>query len=185
MAIRKIDRFLLAIYLVALFGLIMLPISGTEFRLLGIESDKWIYVALFGGLAVLLRWNISERRHALFVSVAATFFVAAVAEVAHGLVDYRSAESWDVVAGLIGAVLGATGADRILSSEALRKLLGPVVAILGLMVGLFFLLADVIGVGNSAQVGTLQVAGMALGALIAVGGAQLSAISRRASNHGH
>jgi hypothetical protein len=49
-------------------------------------------------------------------------------------------------------------------------LLGLLVVILGLMVGTFFLLADMIGVGDGGQFGTVQLAGMALSALIAAGG---------------
>lgn len=185
MAIRDIDRILLAMYLVALFVLLMLPISGTEVQLRGIGSDKLVHVALFGGLAVLLRWNLSEWRHALLVSIGIACFFAALTEIAQGFVGYRSAEWPDLLAGLIGAVLGATSADRILSSAALQKLLGPIVVFLGLMVGAFFLLADVIGVGNSNQLGYLQIAGMVIGALIAAGGTQLNAIGRRASDHRH
>jgi len=152
---------------------------------LGIGSDKWMHIALFGGLAVLLRWNLAGSRHALLMSLGAAFAIAIVTEVAQGLVAYRSAESWDVVAGLIGAILGATSTDRILSSVVLQKMFGPVVAILGMMVGLFFLLADVIGVGSSAQVGMLQIAGMILGALIVLGGVQLDALGRRTFDQRH
>lgn len=176
---------MLATYLVALLGLLMLPISGRELLLFGIGSDKWMHVALFGGLAVLLRWNLRESRHALFVSVGATFAVAVATEVAQGFIAYRSAESWDVLAGLIGAILGALAADRILSSVTLQKLLGPVVVTTGLVVAVLFLSADVIGIGNSAQVGTLQIAGMTVGVLFALGGAQLNATSRRASDFRH
>ncbi len=184
-ASRKIDRFALAIYFAALLGLLMLPISGTEFGLLGIGSDKWIHVVLFGGLAVLLRWNLSESRHPLLISVGAAFAIIVATEVAQGLIAYRSAESWDVLAGLVGAILGAASADRILSSAALQKLLSPVVVTMGLMVGVFFLLADVIGVGNNAKFGILQIAGVILGALIALGGTQLNATARRVSTHRH
>lgn len=170
-------------YLAALFGLLMLPISGTQYKLLGIGFDKWMHIALFGGLAVLLRWNLAGYRQALLVSVGAACAIAAVTEVAQGLVAYRSAEFWDVVAGLIGAVLGAASADRILSSKALQNLLGPVVVTTGLMVAVFFLLADVIGVGNNARLGILQIAGITVGALIALGGAQLNAINRHVSDH--
>lgn len=163
----------------------MLPITGTGFQLFGIGFDKWMHVALFGGLAVLLRWNLAAHRQALIVSVGAAFVIAAVAEVAQGLVAYRSAEWWDLIAGLTGAFLGAVSADRVLSSETLQNWLGAVVAILGFMMGLFFLLADIIGVGKSAELGVLQIAGMTGGALIALGGAQLNAVIRRAPDHRH
>lgn len=165
----KIEQLLLAIYLVALIGLLMFPIDGREFRLLGIQSDKWMHIVLFCGLAVLLRWNFSESRHGLLFSLGVAFAVAVATEAGQGMVIYRSAEWQDVLAGFIGATLGATSVDRILSSPILQELLGPIVVLLGLMIGAFFLLADKIGVGHG-QFGALQVAGMIFGVLIAVGG---------------
>jgi glycopeptide antibiotics resistance protein len=161
------NRLVLAIYCVALLMLLLFPFAGPGFSLLGIESDKWMHFALFGGLAVLLRWNLSENRHAVF---GAAFVVAAATEVAQGLLAYRSAEFMDLVAGLLGTMFGATSTDRILSSTVLQRLVGLIVAVLGLMVGTFFLLADRIGVGDSGQFGPVQIAGLALGVLIAAGG---------------
>ncbi len=169
-AVLKLDRLLLAIYLIALLGLLMFPIEGPNFRLLSIGADKWMHVALFGGLAVLLRWNLSANRHAVLVSVGAAFVVAVATEVAQSLVAYRSAELWDLLAGLLGAMLGAVSMNRIVSSPVPKKSVGLLVAILGVMVSALFVLADVIGVGKSNLFGTLQMAGTALGALITVGG---------------
>lgn len=176
----RIDRLLLAAYLIALLGLLMFPIGGPGFRLLGIESDKWMHIALFGGLAVLLRWSFSENRHAILVSIGAAFVVATVTEIAQGLVGYRSAELWDLLAGFFGATLGATIVDQILLSPVLQKLFGLLVGMLGLMVGVFFLLADVIGVGDTSQFGLIQLAGMALGAVIASGGVKVYLTGLRA-----
>ena len=103
------NRLVLAIYCVALLILVLFPFEGPGFRLLGIESDKWMHFALFGGLAVLSRWNLSENRHAVFVAVDAACVVAAATEVAQGLVAYRSAEFMDLVAGLLGALIAAGG----------------------------------------------------------------------------
>ena len=169
-ALRKLDRLLLAIYLFAMLGLLMFPIGGPEFRFLGIEADKWMHVVLFGGLAVFLRWNLSANRHAVSVSVGAAFVVAATAEVSQSLVAYRSAESWDLLAGLLGAILGAVGMNQILSFPVPEKLVGILVTLLGLMVGTLFVLADLIGVGQNDLFGIVQMAGTALGALILVGG---------------
>ena len=167
---RKADRLLLAIYLIALLGLLMFPIEGPEFRFLGIGTDKWMHVALFGGLAMMLRWNLSANRHAVFVAVGVAFVVAAATELAQGLVAYRSAEFMDLVAGLLGALFGATAMNRVVSSPVLEKWIGLLVAILGLMIGVFFLLAGVNGVGETDRFGTTQMAGMACGAIIAARG---------------
>lgn len=166
----KLDRILLAVYLIALLGLLMFPIAGPKFRLFGIGADKWMHVALFGGLAIFFVWNLSANRHAMFISISAAFVVAGATEIAQGLVTYRSAEWWDLLAGLLGATLGAMSMNRIVSSPRLEKSVGLLVAILGLMVGALFVLADVIGVGQNNLFGTAQMAGTALGALISVGG---------------
>lgn len=166
----KLDRILLAIYLIALCGLLMYPIAGPQVRLLSIGSDKWMHAALFGGLAMLLRWNLSANRAALIVSIGVAFCVAAATEIAQGLVAYRSADLRDLLAGLIGATLGAVSMSAFVSFVVLQKRIGLLVATLGLMVATFFGLADVTGVGKSSQFGALQMTGMGLGALIAAGG---------------
>jgi hypothetical protein len=166
----KIDRLLLGIYFLALFGLLMFPVVGPGFRLLGFGSDKWMHIALFGGLAVLLRWNLSDNRHAGLVSIGVASAIAVLIELAQGLVEYRSAESWDALAGLIGAFLGATGAAKILLSPIPQRLLGLFIVVLGLMVGVLFLLADLIGVGDTNQFGPTQMVGISLGTLIVTGG---------------
>ena len=169
-AIWTIDRVLLAIYLVALLVLLIAPIPGPEYRLLGIGADKWMHFALFGGLAVLLRWNLSTSRHAVFVCIGAASVVAGATEIVQSLVDYRSAELWDLLAGVLGATLGAVVTNQIVSSPVLQKIVGLLVVILGLILAAVFVFADLIGVGQSSPFGTLQIIGTALGALITAGG---------------
>ena len=161
---------MLGIYLVALFGLLMFPIGGPSIRLLSIGADKWMHVALFGGLAIFLRWNISADRYAVTIAVGIAFVVAVAAELAQSLVAYRSADLLDVVAGLVGAILGALCMNQIVALRVPERIVGVLAATLGLMVGVLFLLADVIGVGDSRQFGVLQIGGTALGALITAGG---------------
>lgn len=166
----NLDRILLAIYLVALFGLLTFPVALPNSHLLGIGADKYLHVVLFAGLALLLRWNLSANRYAVAISILVASAVAAATEIGQGFVAYRSADPWDFAAGVIGATLGAVGANRILASPSPRRTAGVVMAILGMMVGALFLLADLIGVGESRVFGTLQLAGTALGALISLGG---------------
>ena len=181
-AFSQIDHLLLALYLMALMVFLMFPIAGPDFRFLGMESDKWMHVALFGGLAMLLRWNLAQNSRPLFASVGAAFVVAAVVELAQGLLAYRSAELWDLIAGGLGAIVGATTVDRIMLSKAVQRMLGLLVVMLGLMVSVIFFLADVIGVGDTSQFGLIQFAGMALGAFIATGGVKVYIIALRDGN---
>ena len=59
---------------------------------------------------------------------------------------------------------------RFLSSHVAKKSVGLLTAILGLNVGAFFVLADLIVVGGSEGFGTIQMVGTALSALIVLGG---------------
>lgn len=168
--LSKLDRWLLGVYLIALFGLLLFPIGGSRIQLLGIGADKWMHAALFGGLAIFLRWNLGARRHAVPLSIGLAFVVAFASEAAQGLVSYRSAEWWDLVADLVGATLGALSMNRLVASPFPEKSVGLLVAVLGVMVATFFVLADVIGVGETNYFGRKQMAGTALGALITLGG---------------
>ena len=76
-------------------------------------------------------------------------------------------------------LLGVGSMDRIVSSPVFAQSVGLLVVVLGLTVAAFFLLADVIGVGNSAQFGKIQKAGIALGALIVIGGVRVYLIGLR------
>jgi hypothetical protein len=71
------DRLLLLTYLAALIGLLFFPIGGPDFRWLGLDSDKWMHIVLFGGLAVMLRWNLVEFRRAFLISVGVASIFAA------------------------------------------------------------------------------------------------------------
>jgi hypothetical protein len=169
-ALWKIDRLLLATYLIALWGLLMIPIAGPDYGFFGIGIDKWMHIALFGGLAVFVRWNLTTVRHTVLYSIGAAFLVAAATEAAQGLLSYRSMDFLDLLAGTLGAMVGTIVMHRILMSPVPQKAVGSLVFTLGLMIcGLFFL-ADVIGVGSNDQFGKVQIAGSALGAIIVAGG---------------
>ena len=169
--LQKLDRKLLIIYLIAILALLLLPVSEPHFRLLHIKSDKWMHVALFGGCALLLRWNLGPRRWASLLSIVSTVFIAAAMEVAQGFTTYRDAEWADVLAGGIGAVLGVIAMNRILASPKPDRSAGALVVLLGIMIVAASVLADVFGPSSRAHFGPIQVAGTVLGALLVVGGA--------------
>ena len=171
--LRTNKRLLLAIYLVALTGLLLFPIRGLNLQLLGIGVDKWMHVALFGGLAIVMQWNLSTHRRAALVSIGATVVVATAAEIAQGLVTYRSAEWWDLLAGFFGAILGTLAMSQVLSYRAGKKTVGLVVVVLGLSIGALFIFADLVGVGDGYRFGTTQIVGTLLGALVTIGGITL------------
>ena len=167
------DRILLLTYLTALIGLLFFPIGGPDFRLLGLDSDKWTHFVLFGGLAVMLRWNFDDLPRAFLISVGVASIFAAATELVQTLLVYRGPEFQDFLAGSLGALLGGAFAQFVLSSVNLQRLLGMVVSMLGIMIGILFLVADLIGVGDGSRVGMIQIGGMAFGGLIALGGARM------------
>jgi len=124
-----LDRRLLAVYLITLLSLLIFPLGVPEFHFLGVATDKWIHFALFGGLAVLVRWNISASHHPILVSVGVVFIVALAMEVVQSLILYRSAELWDLLAGFLGALLGAIVMNRLVSIPVSERSIGLVVSV--------------------------------------------------------
>jgi hypothetical protein len=177
------DRILLLTYLAALIGLLFFPIGGPDFRWLGLDSDKWMHIVLFGGLAVMLRWNLVEFRRAFLISVGVASIFAALTELVQALIVYRSAEFEDFLAGALGALLGGALAHFVLSSDKLQRLFGLIVSVLGIMIGILFLVADLIGIGDGSRVGLIQIGGMAFGSLIALGGASMQLREMRGRSH--
>jgi len=167
---RNLDRNLLAIYLVALIALLLLPISEPKFKLLHIHSDKWMHAALFGGCAIMLRWNLDSRRFATSISIGITAILAACMEIVQGFTTYRDAEWADILAGAVGGVIGVFVMNRILASSHPDRRAGTLIVLLGLMVAAASLLADVIRAGNRVHFGPTQVTGTVLGILLVLGG---------------
>jgi hypothetical protein len=178
------DRLLLLIYLAALAGLLFFPIGGPDFRWLGLDSDKWMHFVLFGGLALMLRWNLVGFPRPFSISVGIATVFAALTELGQALLIYRSAESQDFLAGLVGAVLGGAIAHFVLSSASLQRFLGLVVSMLGVMIGILFLVADLIGIGDASRIGPVQIGGIVSGGLIALGGARMQLLEMRRTPSG-
>ena len=168
--LRKLDRNLLIIYLVAMLALLLFPVPEPKFQLLGIKSDKWMHVALFAGCAMMLRWNVTSIRLATVIPIGITVLFAAGIEIAQGLTSYRNAGWGDLLAGTLGAILGVVVMNRIMASPQPDRRAGTLIVLLGIMVAASSILADVIGAGNRAQFGPTQVAGTLLGMLLVLGG---------------
>ena len=175
----RLERLMLALYLAALIGLLMLPMSGASSRFFNMGGDKLVHVALFGGLSILLGWNFSGTRNADVYAIVVAISLVIVTELAQGLVAYRSPELWDAAAGAFGAILGAVGMNRALKSGSYEKFVGPVIVVLGLMIAFLFVVADLIGLGANNYFGPVQAAGTGVGALIVAGGVWVYVKSQR------
>jgi glycopeptide antibiotics resistance protein len=97
-------------YVAAVLGATLAPLSGDAYNVIS-GFDKLVHVALFGGVALLLCWNLNSVGLATMsgVLVFTTLFAAAI-EVIQGRLWYRSGDFWDLLAGALGAMLGIIAA---------------------------------------------------------------------------
>ncbi len=109
--IRRHRRGLMITYLIGLIVLTLAPVPATPAGPPGL--DKFVHIALFGGLAIVLYWNLraglwaSVRRH-LVIAVVLTAALAGLIEVLQALLPYRSGDVADLLAGAVGGFLGAS-----------------------------------------------------------------------------
>jgi VanZ family protein len=116
---------LLAVYLIAVFGLTLTPLPESP-EASG-QIDKVVHFGLFAGLAVLVHWNLWSRRLRASTAAFAASAVAGLIELLQGPIPYRGADVWDLVAGAAGAMLVGAGIglwarkDRLLSRPGVRR----------------------------------------------------------------
>ena len=98
-------RFVFFGYLATVLGATLAPLSGETYDVVS-GLDKLVHVALFGGVALLLCWNLKSvtLQTTIAVFVLTTMF-AAVIELVQGGLWYRSGDFWDLLAGALGALL--------------------------------------------------------------------------------
>ncbi len=100
-------RILLAVYVVALLALMLAPLPESAYQLASAKGlDKAVHFALFGGLAVLLYWNLKPSgTPTLWRVVGPSGFMAALVELLQAPLRYRTADIWDFVWGLAGSLV--------------------------------------------------------------------------------
>ena len=99
-------RLVFLAYVLGVLGATLAPLSGEAYAAVS-GLDKLVHVGLFGGVAVLLCWNLNSVSitTARFVLLLTTAF-AAIIELVQGRLWYRSGDYWDLLAGALGAALG-------------------------------------------------------------------------------
>jgi VanZ family protein len=111
--LSNIRRTLLIAYIVGLLAVTLAPVPGSVYPPSGF--DKLVHVGLFGGLAFLIMWNLNSWRRITVVEALSLTVVAAILiEVLQGMLPFRNADTWDLLAGTVGALLGVglAGAAR-------------------------------------------------------------------------
>jgi VanZ family protein len=99
-------RLVFVAYVVTVLGATLAPLSTDAYEVVS-GLDKLVHVVLFGGVAVLLCWNLNSvsPQTARFVLLLTTAFAAFI-ELVQGQLWYRSGDYWDLLAGALGAALG-------------------------------------------------------------------------------
>lgn len=99
-------RTILAAYVATVLGATLTPLSSGAYGAVA-GFDKLVHIALFGGVAMGLHWNLNSVRHPnpIGVILFTTVFAGLVELIQSGL-SYRSGDLWDLWAGTFGAVVG-------------------------------------------------------------------------------
>ncbi len=112
---RMIRRAVLVGYLLTVLVILLSPISPDVAVAHFTWFDKAVHLVLFGGVVALGYWDTGSVATMAIVAVV----LAGAVELLQGPLPYRSAESWDFVAGAIGALVAA-GVVRLIASASLR-----------------------------------------------------------------
>lgn len=106
--LARYRRAVLGGYLVALLIATLAPLPSTAYELaVGAGLDKLVHLVLFGGLTLVLYWNLVPWGGASALHVAGIpALLAGVIELVQGPLPYRSGDVWDLVWGVVGAVVG-------------------------------------------------------------------------------
>jgi len=98
------------IVLIAYIGLVLFatlaPLSGDWYETVS-TLDKFAHVGLFAGVSFLAVLNVTYRWEAALWAVILTSVLAGLIELAQGALPFRSADWWDLWAGVLGACIGA------------------------------------------------------------------------------
>jgi VanZ family protein len=110
-------RLILAVYVVALFGVTLTPVPAPTYA--GMGLDKLVHLGLFAGLAFLIHRNLDIKSGWIASAVAITLSVAAALMI-EGLQDilpYRRSDLRDFAAGVVGAIIGVAVAALLLGGK--------------------------------------------------------------------
>lgn len=101
------------------WGLLTLYLLGTVFLFLApvgeppgliaqipVDSDKVAHFALLALLAVLIRWNLTAPKWRGTIAVIAACGYAVIIELLQSVLPHRTGDPYDLVAGVLGAVVG-------------------------------------------------------------------------------
>lgn len=108
---------MLGLYVVVLLGITLAPLPSTEGfveilpyldRVASI-LDKFVHAVLFGGLTLLILWNLDSggRRGVILQAVGLALAAAALVEILQSPLPYRHGDVFDFAAGGAGAVVVA------------------------------------------------------------------------------
>ena len=99
---------LLTLYLLGTVVLFLAPVGDPPGLVaqIPVDSDKLAHFALLALLAVLIRWNLTVPKWRGTIAVLAACGYAAIIELLQSLLPHRTGDPYDLVAGVLGAVVG-------------------------------------------------------------------------------
>jgi glycopeptide antibiotics resistance protein len=119
---RAIRRIVLAVYLAVVLTATLAPLSGGMYVAVA-GLDKLVHLCLFAGVAFLVYWAQKSAGEPLpGTAVILASGLAGLIELIQSLLQYRSGDVWDFLAGALGAIFGAAAA---VLSAALKHRLYP------------------------------------------------------------
>jgi VanZ family protein len=106
----------LACYVAGLLTLTLAPLPQTAYRLASAQGfDKAVHTTLFGGFAAVLYWSrLPGTAPGLWGVVGASAGLAALVELLQAPLPYRTADVWDFVWGVVGALVAYLVVRRVL-----------------------------------------------------------------------
>jgi hypothetical protein len=106
----------LACYVAGLLVLTLAPLPGTAYRLASAQGfDKAVHTVLFGGFAAALYWSrLGGAAPGWWRVVGPSAGLAALVELLQAPLPYRTADVWDFVWGVLGALVAYLAARRVL-----------------------------------------------------------------------
>ncbi|UCD25229.1 MAG: VanZ family protein [Gemmatimonadota bacterium] len=102
-------RIILAAYLGLILYATLAPISASWYKTVS-ALDKLAHVGLFAGMSFLMVLSMTDGWRRALWAIALTSALAAIIELVQGALPYRSAEWWDLWAGVGGAAVGTLAA---------------------------------------------------------------------------
>ncbi len=91
-----------------LFSVIKLPMVTCGVKVISLGLDKWIHSACYAAFTLVLLWELGknmQKTKAVVLAATISFSIGVLMELLQHLLDYRTANPYDIVANILGVCL--------------------------------------------------------------------------------